>query len=587
WNRSGVILWAAGLLLLALGRPSRADEAITSDRRLPKNTVVYLSARNVNELKADWPKSLFAQMFADESLAAFRDQIAKKFDEFSEEVRENLGMNVADLWAVPQGEVAFAGLMMPDSTVNAALLIDFGDQEEAVHKLLEKHAEHSQQNDSTRREEEFEDTKIVFYEKSAEGEDDTNAKKLVETDAYFIKDRCLVLAENPATLKEILKRWDGKQENTFAENETYQYIVEKCREEGTDGRPDVVWYLDPVTILKAVAAENADKLGQAGAAVNLLPMLGIDNFKGLGGVVDFVKGDYDIVARTLVMVEQTPQGLNNLFQFELTAQAPPKWLSSEWTAYSSYNWNAAKTYSAIEGLADMFLGPGGLATQLQKIAENPATGGIHLKKDVFDQLSGTIHIAERESGDGDKSPEGTLIAVQIKKAAAIRSLMTKIVNLGVVKFNEREFQGETLYEFNPLALAGIAEDEEVPNWGIAVSDGHLMIATDVRLLERVLRGVGDGETLADSAAYKRVARRFPAKTAYISFSRPDVSMKSLFEMLKTGAEQVSDTLGDFDFSVLPDAEVLKKYLPPAGGYMEKDTRGYKITHFSLRGESSP
>ena len=134
-------------------------------------------------------------------------------------------------------------------------------------------------------------------------------------------------------------------------------------------------------------------------------------------------------------------------------------------------------------------------------------------------------------------------------------------------------------------MAGLGEDAESPNWGISVSEGHLMIATDVRLLERVLRGVGDGETLADSPAYKRVARSFPAKTAYISFSRPDVGLKALFEMLKSGTEQFFPGVEGLDFSHLPDADVLKKYLPPAGGYMEKDARGFKITHFSLHNET--
>jgi hypothetical protein len=570
----------AGMLFLALANPAVADDVIVSDRRIPKNAVLHVSIRNISALKAEWPKTLLAQMFADESLARFREQLTKKFDEWAQELQGDLGMSPAEVWDALDGEVAFSMFPLSGNRLTAVAFINFGEHSETVHKLLEKFEEFARKEEKTRREEEYEDTRLVFFEKPL-AEDESK----MDTDAYFIKDTFIVIGEDADAFKEVLKRWDGKHESTFADNESFQYILEKCRTEGSDATSDVVWYANPVALFKALAAEHGDKLGAAEPVLNLLPMLGLDNFKGVGGAIDLMKGDFETLLKVFVLVEQTPQGINNLLQFDLTAQAPPKWLSSEWTAFSSFNWNPGKTYGAIEGLADMFLGPGGLATKIQEVADNPATGGIHLKKDVFDQLGGAIHIAERESGDGGKTAEGTLVALQIKKAAAIRSLLGKVANLGLVKIKEREFQGETIYEFSPPSLAGGLDDTEEAVWGLAVSEGHLMIATDVRLLERVLRGIGDGETLADSALYKRVARRFPARTAYINFIRRDVSLKSFFELLKASTAQFSETFGEFDFSVLPDADVLKKYLPPSGGYMEKDARGFRITLFDLHNES--
>ncbi len=153
----------------------------------------------------------------------------------------------------------------------------------------------------------------------------------------------------------------------------------------------------------------------------------------------------------------------------------------------------------------------------------------------------------------------------------MRGTLAKIAGLGLGKFDEREFQGETLYE---IEIPGVddAESGEPKKLGIAVSEGHLLIATEVRLLERVLRGVGDAETLADSAAYKRIARRFPSKTAYIGFSRQDTQVKSLFDMLISAPAGLRGGLGEFDFSNLPDADVIKKYLPPTGSYMEHGVR---------------
>ncbi|MBI3863962.1 MAG: hypothetical protein HY290_18925, partial [Planctomycetia bacterium] len=215
---------------------------------------------------------------------------------------------------------------------------------------------------------------------------------------------------------------------------------------------------------------------------------------------------------------------------------------------------------------------------------NPEYGNIHVKKDIVDQLSGAVQVATLEGEPGENSAQGSLVAIQIKKAATMRATLAKLAGLGVTKFHEREFQGETLYEIEVPHL-GAEEGGEETRVGVAVAEGHLLVATDVRLLERVLRGVGDAEALVDSAAYKRIARRFPSKTAYISFSRQDTQMKSLFSMLKTAPAGLLTGLDQFDFSKLPSADVLKKYLPPTGSYMEHDPKGLKITSFSLRNES--
>src|SRR5262249_54984347 len=155
---------------------------------------------------------------------------------------------------------------------------------------------------------------------------------------------------------------------------------------------------------------------------------------------------------------------------------------------------------------------------------------IHLKKDVLDQLTGTIHLAEDDGGAREGADGGYFVAAELKNAGAFRATLAKAVRIPGLKIDEREFQGETIYE---IATGGGDEDEGGEGGaglhiGFTVSAGHLMVASDVRLLERVLRGVGDGETLADSAAYKRIAHKFPGQTALINFSRQDTQFRRLY-----------------------------------------------------------
>jgi hypothetical protein len=577
-NRLAVLV--AGLLMLSLARTGWAGESVSFDKRLPKSVVGYASIRNVKEFKAQWSKTLFGQMIADESLADFRGEVMKFLAANFQEATDQLGMSASDVLEIPEGEVAFGVVANADGQLQAVLLVDFGEHGEAVHKLLDKARESAEKDGAKFTEEEVDDTKIVSH-KSA-GED--NDKSKVDG-AYFIKDTVIVLGDDVPTLKDVLTRWDGKHDNTLSENDSYQYIVDKCRDEGQTAPPQLTWFIDPVALVQAIIAAHPEAAGPAAGAVGLFPTLGVDRFKGVGGVLEMEQGEFDSVSRTLIMLERAPQGIGNLFQFDATAQAPPKWLSADWTSYTVINWNVAKAYSTVESFADMFLGPGTLAAQIQQLAENPATGNLHAKKDILDQLTGSFHMASLEGKPDSKSAQGTLLAVQIKKAAAVRATLAKIAGLGIVKMQERDFLGETLYEIDAPTPAGEGEEAEPTKLGLAVSEGHLLFASDVRLLERVLRGVGDAETLADSAAYKRIARRFPSKTASISFSRQDSQMKSLFDMLRTAPTGLVNGLEGLDFSKLPDADVLKKYLPPTGSYMEQDAKGLKITSFSLRNES--
>lgn len=571
-----LLAWLAGL---ASGQTTRADETVPSERRLPKNVVAYASLRNVTEFKEQWSKTLFGQMLNDDALADVRAHAAKHLAEASEQMESQLGISLEHLLAIPEGEVAVAAVVLPPSTLAGVLLLDFGEHRETVEKLLEKGNESAEKQGLKRLEEEIDDTHLVSFQREAEEGD----KKSQDAGGYFLKDTFLVAGTNAAALKAVLSRWDGKHDRSFADNDTWRYVTEKCRDERADVHPQFVWFLDPMTLAQAVVASQPQLAAQATMAMGLVPTLGIDKFKGVGGAVELAHGDFNSVSRTLVVLDRAPQGVGNLFQFDAAAQSPPKWLSADWSGYMALNWNVTKAYGAIEGLVDMFQGPGALASLIQNLADHPESGNIHVKKDVIDQVTGTVVLAEEQGDVGGKSAAGMLFGIQIKNTAAARATLTKVVGLVGGKVSEREFQGETLYDLELPDDEEGGDDSAPRHLGLAVSEGHILVATDVRLLERVLRGTGDGDTLADSPAYKKIAARFPAKTASISFSRQDTQYKMILDALKSG--QVGSLLGAdelFDFSKLPDFESIKKFLPPTGSYMEVDSRGLRITSFSLR-----
>lgn len=576
---AGFLVVQCAVLFSAL--PLAAQEApVPSDRRFPIDTLVYFSVRSVTDLKAQWNKSLLGQLGREEGLAGFLQDVDEQFKKLSADLERETGVTLTELSSIPHGEIAAALVQAPGGKLGLIALLDFGEHRELVLKLVEKGVAAAVERGTKQSSEDFEDTEIHSLIPPAETQNRKSPFPMQP--CYFVRDSFFVLANHPDVVKTVISRWDGKNERVLANNDTFKYIGERCRDENQESAPLLSWYIDPIGIVKTAVAAGGQNNLQAAMVIGFLPTLGLDRFRGAGGTFDMVRGDFDSVSRTLVMMDPPVQGVLNVFQFPPESQSPPKWVPATASNYMTLNWDVAKAYTAVESLVDTFLGPGTTARKLQEIADNAEAGNIHIQKDLLDHLAGKFHVVS-ESRPGDElAASRYLVALETKNAAAMRKTLAKVANIEGFPGKTREFQGETIYEIS----TGDVEDDEAGFYiGLAVTEGHLMIATDVKALEQVMRGAGDREPLAESPEYKKIAARFPAQTSMISFQRQDAQLKAFYDLLKS--ERSSELFGgnvEIDFSKLPPFETIRKYLPPSGSYMEPDRRGLRIISFSLKKE---
>jgi hypothetical protein len=247
----------------------------------------------------------------------------------------------------------------------------------------------------------------------------------------------------------------------------------------------------------------------------------------------------------------------------------------------------AGAYNTVETLVDTFQGQGALAKIVDDLAEQEDGPKIHIKKDFIDQLTGTITVVGSVPAASEElAGERYLIGVELKDEGAIRKLLEKLIDLPGFPGKVREFEGEKIFE-----LSADADDEEKENPfhpALAIAKKHLMFATHVQELEATLRSNDDQEPLAESEAFKTVAKKFPEQTSSLSFQRSDAQLKMIYEALKSGALTEALSQDDFmiDTSTLPEFDVLKKYFQPSGGYMQPDERGWFMVGFSLKGKSA-
>ena len=576
------ILSLAVVMSVAFGNHSApAAEKVPSQRLLPPDVYAYVTFPSIPELKQRWSQSMLGELAHDRELADFWRDVEVQWREASAKVEEEIGVNLNDLLTIPSGEVSIAIMQLRGKKVGIVGFLDFGDNGETVDVLLEKSAKALDEQGGKRTVQEFEKTRIVVYQSADKQETEENDDEEIDADhnkfAYFLKDSYFVAASHVEVLEAVLSRWDGKHPQTFAENEVYRYIVDRCKNE--DSEAVMTWYVNPVSMVTAALEMGGAKgSNRSSRLLGQLPMLGITQLKAIGGSIDMAAGDFDSISRALMYVDFPASGVLNMLQFPATEQLPPKWVSAKSSAYVAFNWDIGGAYAALEALVDSFLGlPGMFANIVNRMAENENGSKVHLKKDFIDHLNGTVHLVGDfvESENEDRQRERILIALGTRNADNIKTMLSAIVKTSVFPIEVREFRGETVYELS----GGIPGNQNV-TLGFGVVNDHLMIASDVAMLEQVIRADQDQESLSESAAYRKIARKFPEKTSILSYQHQNPQFKAVYELVRSG--QAGLSFQGLDFTKLPPFSAIAKYLPAAGSYVVPDKHGALIVSFRLR-----
>ncbi len=572
--RVGTVLLALSTVLLPRFLLFAAeDEAVPTDRLLPPDVSVYVSIPDVDELKARLANSSYGGIAQDAAFEPFKAEIMKAFDSASDEVEKHLGVTLKDLLEVPSGEFAAAVLTPPGKKISAVMFLDFGENKKTVDALLEKGEKALEEQGATNDDEEYENTKITIWtiKKDADGENTPN--KI----AYFLKDTMIVIASDLNTAKGVLDRWDGKHSDTFADNDHYNLILEKCQTDDDNGL--LVWFINPMSLVQAAVSQAAASNPQLALMMGFLEPLGVNSMKAIGGSFDMATDEFDGVSKTFIAIEPPTKGILNVFQFPAAEQKPPRWVSANASAWFSLNWDIASAYQGVETMVDMFRGPGSLAALIDQVAQQDEGPKIHLKKDVVDLIAGRIQVAvEPGKKKSDEETQGrVVVALGLKDAKKFQGTLAKIAKVPGFPGKTREFKGSTIYEFEVPNFTGGLEPMTA---GMAVGQDQLLFSNDVTALEASLRGDTDGDSLAESPNYKRIAEHLPGKTSIVSFQQQDSQIQTLWETARAG--KLSGEVADIDFTKLPDFDAIKKYLQPSGSYAVPDKKGVLFVSFSTK-----
>ncbi|MFH5803049.1 hypothetical protein [Alienimonas sp. DA493] len=596
-RRLPLLASCAAVAALLAPAPVVAADAVPAAKRLPPMTYGFVTVPDVTAAKERFNATRSAGLFTDPALADLREMLGEKLEEGGEALRERLGITLDELLQVPTGEVTFAVVQTAPREVAVVGLLDYGDSEETVLKLIDQAEDALEENGLTSAEESFEGTPMIVWTAPEEEVDEFAEDFDAEADppepqqfAYFRKDTHLVVASDPAALEAILVRWDGTHDSTFADNEVFRYIADRTRTD--DREPVLVWYADVIGSVRSAVLGS----GQGGLPVQMalsyLPVLGLDEFKAIGGSMDLATEEYASVGKVVLYADRTDRALG-VFKFPPARLTPPAWAGADASSYSAFNWDLAAAYDAVRTTYDSMVGPGEFD---RAVAQRSETLPVDIKQDVVDSFTGRVEIvgypvtnlaealdgADSFDDDGDEAAQPpvqpVIFALGLSDARRVSELLDQALDASGGMLKSRDFRGTPIYEgSNPADGSAIA---------MAVSGESLLLTTDVARLEAALRGPAD-EPLAEAPAFAEALGKMPAEVSILSFSDQRGQAEVYYDLFRSG--QLTGTVPDPSTAeamneiadALPPFDAIQKYLGVSASYFVPDEHGGLWVSFGL------
>ena len=618
-NRSLAIIAMAtfclisGLNSVAQGQADVATRPPTQEL-LPETTVLFVQIDDFRDMMGKIQDSAFGQLMAEEAIASLISGIWDEAKLAYEDVKENVGIELDDLTALPSGEMTFAIIAPRRKNPEYMLILELDEESEAVDRVLDQGRELIREKAGAEITTEESEDEIEFESFTVEG---IRFK-------FFRKDGLMVGCSSESELDAFIDRWmqrEVEKVRPLSVNRKFVTIMNRCT--GTkDLKPEARIFIDPIALAKSATRGNL----AAQTAINFLPVLGLDGLLGLGGSMILTEDDFESIVHGHVMLANPRSVIFEMIALKPTSYQPEPWLPIDTATYMTTSWDVDKMFVELSKMIEMFQGEeGGMDDWIdQNINEKV---GINLKDDVLDKLTGRVTYAEWISEPIRLNSQVQLFAFELKDPAAIEDTVEKVVELineknGDVTLKESEHKGVRTWEISSKRIArrverrrerrkqrgqnpsaADLEADMIPEPVFAMVGDYFLISYSAQGMEMIKHAIdtnqNDFEALELDPKYQMISQKMTRmlKTDMpcgITYQNPEHAFRFIHGLinsdqarsfLSSQAEKNKYVAGfkqRLDDNPLPQFDELKKYIRPAGGFATSDDTGYHVLLFNLR-----
>lgn len=570
----GLALWLI-VPELAAARPAAA-------RLLPETTAVMVSVPSVPELVRRFQASALGQMLGDPEVEPLVRHLYGSLLGAAENVKDRLGLPLPELLQIPQGEVTLAVVASETARPAPLLLLDVGDQLSKARQVVEHLVQQLEKAGGEKKEETIAETKLTSYRFGG------RQNRVV---AMFEKDDTIVVGADVDAVKQVLEAWDGKAEATLAASEAYSTIAASSREK--DQSPQIQWFVDPIRLARSAAQGNPAM--QVGLA--MLPTLGLDGLKGVGGSFYFDAGQFDSVMHLHLMLGTPRSGVLEIVAFGAGDTTPEPWVPADAASYTTMHWKFLPSFKRLGTVFDSFRGEGAFLNELNRRVQEPL--GLDVEKEVLPLLEGRVTLFNWIEQPVTINSQRTLVGLRLNDPEAAAKLLAKAADKNRDKIT-RQVSGKHEYYEIPFSGPGMQRPDslEPPITCLGVYEDYFLVG-EQSIYRKVTSAKPDTPSLSASLDFKLVAsriqrRRGIAKPAMISFDRPEEGLRYWYDLAqsKEGREEIERggrrnplvrALGAaLAANRLPPFETIARYFAPSGAMLIDDETGLHYTAFSLR-----
>jgi hypothetical protein len=592
--------------------PALGGAAVPSDTLMSSATRGFASIADMKKLEANWNKTQLGHLVKDEAMQPFVQDLKRQIERKLSDTRTKLALTVEDLRDVAKGEVGVGMIEQEATRAVVAITVDVTGNVPAAQTLLGKIDQEMARRNAKRSDVTSGGVKLAVYAIPPQHEKDINREA-----AFFIHQEMLCATDSRAEAEEMIARF-GAPGNRLADVKPYTTTMGRCAAESDGLAPEVRWYVEPFGYARAsrslLSGEELAKRGKD--YLNILENQGFDAIQGMGGFVNLAAyGSFEVLHRTSVYapaVTNDPTKYKlamRIMQFPNVEKMPPEpWIPRSLASYRTFNMDLQNAYKYVGTLFDAIAGyENAFQDAMSGLETDPYGPQIEVQKEFVAHLGQRVSLFTDYELPITTKSERFMFMVELKNEAAVAATVEKYMNADP-NAEQKQFQGKVVWEikpaqtdipeleidFEPVGTADESQDGMKPtamtHSAVCVTDGHLLVASHLTFLEKMLAAKAKGDQLSDAPDFREVEvtlnQLLPGPVAARCFRRTDEAYRPTYELLRQGKMPESETLlgrllnrllttpedeeegvlrkQRIDGRQLPPFEMVRRYFSPAG-----------------------
>jgi hypothetical protein len=587
------LTFLAALICLGLPLELPAEQLETWQKILPKNTIGYLAIKSAPELVADWEKSGYGRLLADEAVKQWMAPVYKDGEPawdtaLKKETGEGLHANLQRVTGSAMFVIAADSPQdfeaMPKEAAPFMILLEVGDQQAKIEELIAKSRKtslekHPEWKEITR------DVAGVPLKVLAKSEDPDAAMD----SAYAFVNGIWVFGDKLALFEHFLPALKTGAAET---SETVTRHLSR-HTEISDGICDLSFYLNGEVLMQwaETALIEAMKSNKSPVPVDpkaIFATLGLAEVQSIGLSMDLSSAE----TRTdlAILHPEKPQGIISLLLGTSTEVTQPTFFPADAVSAQIMRQSLGGIWDSLLAMVNK-LGPVAMMATMQ-LGQVEQQVGFSIKDDLFGSLEDEYIQLNAGTEMSPSQVMGFKVRDRQRLAGALDSLKRFIGQGFGAAFEDTEYLGHTIstYRASQAATApGVASTEIA----YCLADGYLLFSTGSQeLLKKLLARMKEpsGPSLWDSQRTQELIASLPK--GYVGLGIADASEQLLnvinamttVEKQTTGkkkgtakkkgpgkaaaekaGDKKTDTTGKgisqwFDLAAQPGPEVFKQYL---------------------------